>query len=156
MVKILIIQGFSAFSRWHLFCQHVSKTKALLTKCFCFWRRWLCDLKRRALLGGSNLKAKRKRLSIVFATLFTAKQGVSRAECTEATADDYATGATRHLQKIPKASAFGIFLSKPQAWHIIAARSAVHIIKGGKPPLYLITRQRVFSCGLMICNTSCW
>ena len=32
-----------------------------------------------------------------------------------------------------------VFLSKPQAWHIIAARSAVYIIKGGKPPLYLIT-----------------
>ena len=43
--------------------------------------------------GGSNLKAKRKRLSIVFATLFAAKQGVCRAECTEATADDYATVA---------------------------------------------------------------
>jgi len=57
-------------------------------------------LKRRALLGGSNLKAKRKRLSIVSATLFTAKQGVCRAECTEATADDYATGATRHLQDV--------------------------------------------------------
>ena len=41
-------------------------------------------------------------------------------------------------------------LSKPQAWHIITARSVVHIIKGGKPPLYLITRQRAFSCGLMI------
>ena len=43
--------------------------------------------------GGSNLKAKRKRLSIVFATLFAAKQGVCRAECIETTADDYATGA---------------------------------------------------------------
>ena len=45
--------------------------------------------------GGSNLKAKRKRLSIVFATLFAAKQGVCRAECkrsVEAKADDYATG----------------------------------------------------------------
>ena len=43
-----------------------------------------------------------------------------------------------------KSSFFGtrIFLSKPQAWHIIDARSAVHIIKGGEPPLYLITRQR--------------
>jgi hypothetical protein len=39
------------------------------------------------------LKAKRKRLIIVFATLYTAKQGVCRAECTEARADDYATGA---------------------------------------------------------------
>ena len=37
-----------------------------------------------------------------------------------------------------------LFLSKPQAWHIIAARSAVHIIKVGKPTLYLITRQRAF------------
>ena len=37
----------------------------------------------------------------------------------------------------------GIFLSKLQAWHIIAARSVVYIIKGGLPPLYLITRQRV-------------
>ena len=25
-----------------------------------------------------------------------------------------------------------------------------------KPPLYLITRQRVSTCGLMIYNTSCW
>ena len=50
---------------------------------------------------------------------------------------------------------FVFCLSKPQAWHIIAARSAVHIIKGGEPPLYLITRQRVFSCGLMIYNTLC-
>ena len=48
-----------------------------------------------------------------------------------------------------------IFLSKPQAWHIITARSAVHIIKGGSPPLYLITRQRAFPCGLMIYNTAC-
>jgi hypothetical protein len=57
-------------------------------------------------------------------------------------------------QKIPKASAFGIFLSKPQAWHIIDAQSAAYIIKGGTPPLYLITRQRVFPCGLMIYNAS--
>ncbi|MBR7112513.1 MAG: hypothetical protein IKC75_06305, partial [Clostridia bacterium] len=27
-----------------------------------------------------------------------------------------------------------------------------HIIKGGAPPLHLITRQRAFSCGLMISN----
>jgi len=40
---------------------------------------------------------------------------------------------------------FSFCLSKPQAWHIIAARSVVHIIKGGKPPLYLITHQRA-SC----------
>ena len=35
-------------------------------------------------------------------------------------------------------------LSKPQAWYIIAAQRAVYIIKGGEPPLYLITRQRAF------------
>jgi len=45
-------------------------------------------------------------------------------------------------------------LSKPQAWHIIAARSVAYIIKGGSPPLYLITRQRAFSCGLMIYRRS--
>ena len=33
--------------------------------------------------------------------------------------------------------------------------AVVYIIKGGKPPLYLITRQRVSTCGLMIYNTSC-
>ena len=47
---------------------------------------------------------------------------------------------------------FCFCLSKPQAWHIIAAQRAVHIIKGGKPPLYLITRQRASTCGLMIYN----
>ena len=31
-----------------------------------------------------------------------------------------------------------IFLSKPQAWHIIAARSAVHIIKVGKISRYCV------------------
>ena len=36
---------------------------------------------------------------------------------------------------------------------IIDARSAAYIIKGGLPPLYLITRQRVFPCGLMISNS---
>jgi hypothetical protein len=49
---------------------------------------------------------------------------------------------------------FCFCLSKPQAWHIIAARRAVHIIKGGLPPLYLITRQRASPCGLMIYNAS--
>ncbi len=34
---------------------------------------------------------------------------------------------------------FCFCLSKPQAWHIIDARSAVHIIKGGSPPLYFIS-----------------
>ena len=41
------------------------------------------------------------------------------------------------------------FLSKPQAWHIITARSVVHIINGGLPPLYIITIWRVFLCGLI-------
>ena len=36
----------------------------------------------------------------VFATIYTAKQGVTGAECTEALGNDYATGATLHLQKI--------------------------------------------------------
>ena len=52
------------------------------------------------------------------------------------------------------------FLSKPQAWHIIDARSAAYIIKGDSPPLYIITRQRVSFLRLdniqhfvlMICN----
>ena len=40
--------------------------------------------------------------------------------------------------------------------NIIAAQRAVHIIKGVVPSLYLITRQRASSCGLMIYNTSRW
>jgi hypothetical protein len=47
-----------------------------------------------------------------------------------------------------------IFLSKPQAWHIITAQRAVYIIKGGEPPLYLISPFGAgFSCGLMIYNS---
>ena len=38
-------------------------------------------------------------------------------------------------------------LSKPQAWHIITTQSCISSAPLG---LYLITRQRVFSCGLMI------
>ena len=52
--------------------------------------RSLCDLR------ANNLQPKRKRLSIVFATVDTAEQGVGRAECTEATDDDYANGAVGH------------------------------------------------------------
>ncbi|MBQ2876363.1 MAG: hypothetical protein IJE25_05090, partial [Clostridia bacterium] len=44
-----------------------------------------------------------------------------------------------HIQKIRQVSTCRIFLSKPQAWHITAARSEVYIIKGGEPPLYLIS-----------------
>ena len=51
------------------------------------------------LAAGSNLKAKRKRLRTVFAKLFANKQGVCRAECTEARADDYAAGESCRLQK---------------------------------------------------------
>ena len=49
---------------------------------------------------------------------------------------------------------FCFCLFKPQAWYIIDARSAAYIIKGGEPPLYLITRQRVSPRGLMIYNAS--
>ncbi len=43
--------------------------------------------------SGSNLEAKRKRLSIVFATFLATKQGVDRAEQAQAKGYDYATGA---------------------------------------------------------------
>ena len=53
---------------------------------------------------------------------------------------------------------FRIFLSKPQAWHIIAARSAVHIIKGGvaalvshhAPACILLRLDDIQPYGLMI------
>ena len=74
------------------------------------------DLKRiEPRLDGSNLKAKQKRLIIVFATLYTAQQGVCRAERTEAIANDYATGATLYLQKTTNLIGLVVFLSKPQA-----------------------------------------
>ncbi|MBQ9797530.1 MAG: hypothetical protein IJW50_07395 [Clostridia bacterium] len=45
---------------------------------------------------------------------------------------------------------FCFCLSKPQAWYIIDARSAAYIIKGGSPPLYLISPFGAGSpCGLM-------
>ena len=62
-----------------------------------FWRRYPFEKRGARSAPGSKLKAKRKRLSIVFATLFAAKQGVCRAECTEETADDYATGESCRL-----------------------------------------------------------
>ena len=59
-----------------------------------------------------------------------------------------------HLrQKIRQVSTCRIFLSKPQAWHIIATQSWISSAPMG---LYLITRQRASTCGLMIYNTSCW
>ena len=45
-----------------------------------------------------------------------------------------------------------LFLSKPQAWHIITTQSCISSAPLG---LYLITRQRASSCGLMRCNTAC-
>ena len=59
----------------------------------------------------------------------------------------------RLLQKIRQVSTCRIFLSKPQAWHIIATQSWISSAPTG---LYLITRQRASTCGLMIFNTSCW
>jgi len=47
---------------------------------------------------------------------------------------------------------FCFCLSKPQAWHIITTQSWISSASLG---LYIITRQRVFSCGLMIYNTLC-
>ena len=58
--------------------------------------------------GSFNLNAKRKRMSIVFATLLAAKQGECRAEQAQATADDYATGA--EWREVRKAIVIGVFL----------------------------------------------
>ena len=38
----------------------------------------------------------------------------------------------------------------------ISSEASRYIIKGGFPPLHLITHQRASSCGLMIYNTTCW
>ena len=46
-----------------------------------------------------------------------------------------------------------IFLSKPQAWHIISPCGAGYHHGNA---VYLITRQRAFSCGLMIYNAPHW
>ena len=45
------------------------------------------------MLRESNLQPKLKQLSVVFATVDTAEQGVGRAESTEAIGGDYANGA---------------------------------------------------------------
>ena len=52
-------------------------------------------------LRANNLQPKEKRLSIVFSTVDTTKQGVGRAECTEAKGDDYAARAVVHEVQIP-------------------------------------------------------
>ena len=46
-------------------------------------------------------------------------------------------------------------LSKSQTWYIITEQGEVYIIKGGLPPLYLITLIECISYDLMICNTLC-
>ena len=50
-----------------------------------------------------------------------------------------------------KLKKFSFCLSKPQAWHIISPCGAGYHHGNA---VYLITRQRVSSCGLMICNAS--
>ena len=45
-----------------------------------------------------------------------------------------------------------LFLSKPQVWYIITLQRVSHQPFG----LYIITRQSVFSCGLMIYNAPHW
>ncbi len=47
------------------------------------------------------------------------------------------------------------FLSKPQAWYIITARSAVHIIKGALRPCISSRASVYIACGLMRYNTAC-
>ena len=56
-----------------------------------------------------------------------------------------------------------IFLSKPQAWHIITARSAVYITNNGRAVVVSHHAQRVSSFGLIPyrlrripSNTACW
>ena len=51
---------------------------------------------------------------------------------------------------------FSFCLSKPQAWHIITARSVVHITKGALRPCISPRASVRLSCGLMIYNASHW
>ena len=76
---------------------------------------------------GSNLETTKKRLSIVFSKFLSPKQGALRVECIETKKATMRREWCGRLQKIPKAVAFGIFLSKPQAWYIIDARGAAYI-----------------------------
>ena len=55
----------------------------------------------RKALRANNLRPKKKQLNVVFATVDTAEQGVGRAECIEAKADDYANGAVGREVQIP-------------------------------------------------------
>ena len=52
-------------------------------------------------LRANNLRPMEKRLIIVFSTVDDTKQGVGRAECTEAIGDDYATVAVGREVQIP-------------------------------------------------------
>ena len=55
----------------------------------------------RKALRANNLRPKKKQLNVVFSTVDTAEQGVGRAECIEAKADDYANGAVGRELQIP-------------------------------------------------------
>ena len=52
-------------------------------------------------LRANNLQPKLKQLGVVLTTVDTTKQGVGRAECTEAIANDYATCAVGREVQIP-------------------------------------------------------
>ena len=52
-------------------------------------------------LRANNLQPKLKQLSVVLTTVDTRKQGVGRAECFEATGDDYATCAVDREVRVP-------------------------------------------------------
>ena len=76
--------------------------------------------------------------------------------------------ARQNLSISAKKSAFvrmRIFLSRPQAWHrrsqarysvasLLTSPREVRCISSAPAGLYLITRQRAFSCGLMISRPS--
>ena len=55
-------------------------------------------------------------------------------------------------EKRASQSRCSFFYPLRKQWYIITARSAVYIIKGGVPPLYLITHQRASAFAMMICN----
>ena len=56
-------------------------------------------------------------------------------------------------QNIPSLRTWNIFY--PSRRLGILSDASRHIIKGGKQPLYLITRQVYLTNGLMIYNTTC-
>ena len=95
--------------RKYLFHSPFTKNKTNRYGWFCFLVTG-ADFVRHALRGYepertalrvNNLRPKRKRLSIVFTTVDTTKQGVGRAECIEAIGEDYATCANGREVQIP-------------------------------------------------------